>query len=159
LKRKESAVIGAIVIVALTGGTIYTWLTAVTLPVLTGLKASLQAWWGDGWRGAFPLAVGIGTLVTAVPAAAAMLLTISDPPLVLYALNSPFLQFGAVSGAALWFLRAAVAGVPRLPEDIEIELALAVVALEHTDPGTLSSVEQRYHHYMLTGESRPAHAT
>ena len=151
--------IAAIAIVALTGGGTYTWLTAVTLPVWQGMKASLHAWWGDGWRGAFPLAVGVGALVTAVPAAATMLLTMSAPALVLYMLNSPFLQLGVVSGAALWCVRASVAGVPRLPEDLEIALALAVVALEHPDAATLSSVERRYLHYMFPEESRPAHAT
>jgi hypothetical protein len=155
-RQKESTVIAVIAVVALTGGATYTWLTAVMLPVWQGLKTSLQAWWGDGWRGAFPLTIGVAALVTVVPAAAAMLLTMSDPGFVLSVAAGPFLAVGAVSGAVLWCARAALAGAPRLPVDVEITLALSVVALKHPDAATQSRVEQRYHHYMLSGEPRSA---
>jgi hypothetical protein len=40
-------------------------------------------------------------------------------------------------------------GVPRLSADLEMALALAVVALKTDEAATLSAVERRYGHYVL----------
>jgi hypothetical protein len=141
-------VIGPVVLTTCIGAISYLWLTAVTLPVSMGMRATSQAWWGDGWRSALPITLGIAALTAAIPSAAIVLLTMTAPSIV-YPLDAACLPLGLFSGAALWCGRAAVLGVPRLSADVEMALALAVVALKTDEVETLSAVERRYGQHVL----------
>jgi hypothetical protein len=113
-----------------------------------GLRATSQVWSGDGWRSALPITLGIAALTAAIPAAAIVLLTMTAPSTV-YVLDSPCLPVGLLTGAAVWCARAIALGVPRLSADVEMALALAVVALKTDEVATLSAVERRYGQYVL----------
>ena len=130
------------------GAISYIWLTVVALPVAMGLRATFQAWWGNGWRGALPITLGIAALTAAIPSAAIVLLTMTTPSVV-YLLDAPGLPLGLLSGTAVWCARATLLGVPRLSADVEMALALAVVALKTDEVATLSTVEKRYGQHVL----------
>lgn len=152
-----------IVIVTLIGVVTYLWLTTVALPVLSGLKSWVHASRGDGWRDALPLSLGIAGIATTVPTAAAILLSMWAPSVALHLIDSTWLTLGVQIGAGVWCARALVGGIPRLPVDLELALALAVVSLKTNDAARLSTAERLYHHYMLgTAGSRyggePLHA-
>ena len=144
----EIIVIGPVALTTCIGAISYLWLTAVTLPVSMGLRATSQVWWGDGWPSALPITLGIAALTAAIPTAAIVLLTMTDPAMV-YPLDAACLPLGLLTGAALWCARSAVLGVPRLSADVEMALALAVVALKSDEVATVSAVERRYGHYVL----------
>jgi hypothetical protein len=141
-------VIGPVALTTCIGAISYLWLTAVTLPVSMGLRATFRGWWGDGWRSALPITLGIAALTAAIPTAAIVLLTMTAPSMV-YPLDAACLPLGLLTGVAVWSTRAAALGVPRLSADLEMALALAVVALKTDEAATLSAVERRYGHYVL----------
>ena len=149
--------IEAVALTVAFGTATYVWLTATARPLLMGARATLRVWWGDGWRYALPLALGVTALATFVPVAALVLVTMSAPTLWLYVTDTPWLRLGALIGAGVWAARAAAAGAPRLPVDLEVALALAVVALTQDDGATLSRVERRDHQHMLTDPVEVAH--
>ena len=140
--------LGPVALTTCIGAISYLWLTAVTLPVSMGLRATFQGWWGDGWRSALPLTLGIAALTAAIPTAAIVLLTMTAPSMV-YLLDTACLPLGLLTGVTVWCTRAAAQGVPRLSADLEMALALAVVALKTDEVATLSAVERRYGHYVL----------
>ena len=145
----ETIVIGPVALTTCIGAISYLWLTAVTLPVSMGLRAtSHQVWSGDGWRSALPITLGIAALTAAIPTAAIVVLTTTAPSMV-YVLDSACLPVGLLIGAVVWCTRATALGVPRLSADVEMALALAVVALKTDEVATLSAVERRYGQYVL----------
>jgi hypothetical protein len=83
-----------------------------------------------------------------MPTAAIVLLTMTAPTTA-YVLDSACLPAGLLIGAAVWCMRAIALGVPRLSADVEMALALAVVALKTDEVATLSAVERRYGQYVL----------
>ena len=140
--------IGPVALTTFIGAVGYLWLTAVTLPVSMGLRATSQVGRGDRWRSALPITLGIAALTAAIPTAALVLFTMMSPSMV-YVLDAPCLPVGLLAGVAVWCARAATLGVPRLSAGFEMALALAVVALKTDDVATLSAVERRYGHYIL----------
>ena len=90
----EIIVIGPVVLTTCIGAISYLWLTAVTLPVSMGIRATFQ---GGGWRGALPITFGLAGLTAAIPTAAIVLLTMTDPSLV-YVLDTTGLRLGLVTG-------------------------------------------------------------
>ena len=148
----------ALAVVTLTGTATYVWLTTVARPLSCGVKSSFHPSHGEGWREALPLALGIAGIATAVPAAAAVLLTMWAPAMAPHVIDSTWLTLGAVIGGAVWCARAAAVGIPRMPADLELALALAAVSLTTGDAARLSRAERRYHHYMLPGPVEPPYA-
>jgi hypothetical protein len=151
----EIIVIGPVVLTTCIGAISYLWLTTVTLPVSMGIRATFQVWSGGGWRGALPITFGLAGLTAAIPTAAIVLLTMTDPSLV-YVLDATGLRLGLVTGCAVWCARAVALGVPRLSADVEVALALAVVALKTDEIATLSMVEKRYGEHVLRAPVRTA---
>ena len=150
--------LGPVIVTTLTGVVCYLWLTAVTLPIVNGARASRRAREGSGWSGGLPIALGIAALAAAIPAAALILFAMVAPGRIAYVVDTTALATGTVAGVAVWSTRAAVSGVPRLPADVEIAFALAVVALKSDDPTTLASVEASYGQHVLGAPLRPVHA-
>lgn len=150
--------LGPVTVTTLTGVVCYLWLTAVTLPIVSGMRATLRARGGSGWRGGLPIALGIAALTAAIPAAGLILSAIAAPARIAYVVDTTALAAGIVAGVAVWSARAAAFGVPRLPADVEIAFALAVVALRSDDPATLSSVERSYGQHVLGAPLRPVYA-
>lgn len=150
--------LGPVIVTTLTGVVCYLWLTAVALPIVNGVRATRRARKGSGWRGGLPIALGIAALAAAIPAAALMLFAMFAPGRIAYVVETTALAAGAVAGVAVWSARAAALGVPRLPADVEIAFALAVVALKSDDPATLSSVEASYGQHVLGAPLRPVYA-
>ena len=148
LQDVETIVIGPVALTTCIGAISYLWLTTVMLPLSMGLRATSQVWSGDGWRSALPITLGIAALTAAMPAAAIVLLTMTAP-LTVYVLDSACLPVGLLTGAAVWCARAIALGVPRLSADVEMALALAVVALKTDEVATLSAVVRRYGQYVL----------
>jgi hypothetical protein len=144
----EVIVIGPVALTTFIGAVGYLWLTAVTLPVSMGLRATSQVGRGDGWRSALPITLGIAALTAAIPTAALVLFTMMTPSMV-YVLDAACLPVGVLAGVAVWCARAATLGVPRLSADVEMALALAVVTLKTDEVATLSAVERRYGQYIL----------
>ena len=144
----ETIVIGPVALTTCIGAISYLWLTAVTLPVSMGLRATSQVWSGDGWRSALPITLGIAALTAAVPTAAIVLLTMTAPSMA-YVLDTACLPVGLLTGVAVWCTRAMALGVPRLSADVEMALALAVVALKTDEVATLSAVERQYGQFVL----------
>jgi hypothetical protein len=144
----EIIVIGPVALTTCIGAISYLWLTAVTLPVSMGLRATSQVWWGNGWRNALPITLGIAALTAAIPTAAIVLLSMTAPSMV-YLLDAACLPLGLLTGIGVWCARAVALGVPRLSADVEMALALAVVALKTDEVATLSAVERRYGQHVL----------
>jgi hypothetical protein len=127
----------------------YLWLTVATLPVSRGLRATLAARWGRGWRHALPLAVGVALMAAAIACAAAILIATCAPLVGVYFVDPVTLATGTLAGAMVWCARGALLGVPRLSADVEVALALAVVALRTDDPAVLFTVEREYVRHVL----------
>jgi hypothetical protein len=131
------------------GAVSYLWLTVVTRPLSQGLRATFHLWRGDGWRSALPITLGMALLAAAIPAAAFVLLTMSAPSVWTYLLDAAGLPLGLLAGGAVWCARAAAVGVPRVPPDVEMALALAVVALRSNDIAVISTAERQYGQHVL----------
>jgi hypothetical protein len=144
----ELIVIGPVALTTCIGAISYLWLTAVMLPLSMGLRATSQVWSGNGWRSALPITLGIAALTAAIPTAGIVILTMTVPSTA-YVLDSACLPVGLLIGATVWGARAIAVGVPRLSADVEMALALAVVALKTDEVATLSAVERRYGQYVL----------
>lgn len=149
--------LGPIAMTTVIGAVSYLWLTGVTLPLSMGLRATLQVWWGEGWRSALPVTLGMAVLAAAIPSAAFVLLTMSVPSVGMYLLDAAGLPLGLLAGVAVWCARAATFGVPRLSPDVEMALALAVVALKSDDVAVISTVERRYGQHVLRIPVRAAY--
>jgi hypothetical protein len=122
----------------------YLWMTASAGPVSQALRATLRSRRGSGWRYALPVAIGVAALAAVMVSAMTMLIVMSAPHAGELIADRGLLTTGALSGLAIWSLRAAALGAPRLSPDVEIALALAVVALKTDDAVLLSMVEREY---------------
>lgn len=111
---------------------------------------------GVGWPPAFALAVAMAVLAAAIPAAMCPLMTIAYPTAVMELPTSVAMPVGFLAGLTTWIGRATIFGMPRVSRDVEIALALAVVALTNDDPGILARIGRHYEHYILD-EPRLAH--
>ena len=131
------------------GAVSYLWLTVVTLPVSLGLRATFQVWRGEGSWSALPITLGMAVLAAAIPAAAFVLLTMSVPSVGTYLLDPAGGPVGLLAGVAVWCARGAAFGVPRVPPDVEMALALAVVALRSDDIAVISTAERQYGQHVL----------
>ncbi len=140
---------GSIALTTIVGAIGYLWLTAVTHPLVKGLHATRQDKWTDRWAAALPLTIAMAVVSAAVPAAVFVLLAMAAPSIDTYLPDLDGAPLGLIVAAALWVLRAIIFGIPRLPEDFEMALALGVVALRTDDPEVLSSVARRYERYIL----------
>lgn len=138
----------------------YLWLTVSALPITRALRATVHARRGSGWRYALPLALGVAMMTAAIACAAAIVTTILAPAIAPHLGDRITVVTGLLAGAVVWCARAAGLGAPRLSADLEIALALALVALKSDDPALLSMVERQYaHHVLLTpGSEYVTHA-
>ena len=102
------------------GTFLYLWLTAVTAPLVSGLRATLRAPGMGGWRSAIAAALGLTLSATMVPAALGILVAMWRPEDVLGVIQGPGLLAGATAGAMLYVVRAMALGLPRLPPRAEI---------------------------------------
>lgn len=126
------------------GAVSYLWLTVVTRPLSQGLRATFQV-----WPSALPITLGMALLAAAIPAAAFVLLTMGAPSVWTYLLDAAGLPLGLLAGVAVWCARVVTIGVPRVPPDIEMALALAVVALRSNDTAVISTAERQYGRHVL----------
>jgi hypothetical protein len=126
------------------GTAVYVWLCALVAPVFSASQqlirhvADARAW------GMLGLALGSALVWTLVPAAALFLLASLEPEAALAILQSASLDVAVLIGLIAWSIRATVFGVPRLDPDLEIAVALALVALVRDDGRTLGRVEKIY---------------
>jgi hypothetical protein len=148
------------------GTAVYVWLCAIVAPVFSASKqlirhvADARAW------GMLGLALGSALVWTLVPAAALFLLASLEPEAALAVLQSASLDVAVLTGLIAWSIRATGFGVPRLDPDLEIAVALALVALVRDDGRTLGRVEQIYRDLVIAqamtsggGRSRSHYAT
>jgi hypothetical protein len=131
------------------GTFLYLWLTAVTAPLVSGLRATFRAPGMGGWRSAIAAALGLTLSATMVPAALGILVAMWRPEDVLGVIQGPGLLAGATAGAMLYVVRAMALGLPRLPPRAEILLASA---LESWAPAErMQGFEGRYRHHVIDG--------
>src|SRR5262249_53546991 len=95
-----------------------------------------------------PLTTAMAVLAAAIPAAGYTLGMMAYPA-ALTALPEWAVPFGLMAGICTWIAGALVFGIPRASPDVEVALALAVVALRNDDPGILSRIERQYERYIL----------
>ena len=132
------------------GGVVYVWLCAVVAPAVSALKAFAgRAASGKRWA-ALGLTMGSAFVWTAVPAAAIFLFMMCEPRAGLALVYSPTHEMAMVTAAVLWFLRSAALGLPRLAENLEIAVVVAVVALVRDDPEVLGKTEALYRELVIT---------
>ena len=139
------------------GAISYLWLTVVALPLSRGLRATFRVGRGEKWRSGLPITLGMAVLAAAIPAAAFVLLTMSVPSEGAYLIDAAGLPLGMLAGVAVWCARAAAFGVPRVPPDVEMALALAVVSLRSDDVGVISTAEREYGQHVLDMPVRPVY--
>jgi hypothetical protein len=93
----------------------------------------------------------MAVLAAAIPAAMCALMTIAYPAAVMELPTWVAMPVGCLGGLMTWIGRATIFGMPRVSRDVEIALALAVVALKNDDPGILARIERQYERYILDG--------
>ena len=133
----------------------YTWLCAITSPVVR----SMQSLWlggrqADAWR-ALALAAGGALLWTVIGAGAILLFMMLEPRVGLALVGSVAWLPGFLLGGLAWSLQAfATSRVPRVGDDFEVATALALTALAEDDPRTLARVEHLYRAHALAHPAR-----
>jgi hypothetical protein len=149
----------AIAVSTAIGTMTYLWMTVSASPVSQGLRATLRTR-VDGWRCALPLAMAVSVIAALVVLALVMLVVMYAPHTGALIGDRALLATGSVAGLIVWCGRAAVFGAPRLSRDVEIALALAVVALKADDARLLSMVEREYARHIVNGgaDSHGPHA-
>jgi len=141
--------VGPVTLTTLIGAISYVWLTVATHPLWKGLRTTLQTRAGDGWAAGFPLTAAMAALSAAIPVTASALIAMAYPRVAAELPTWVGLPVGFLAGLVTWIGRAAIFGMPRVSPDVEVALALAVVALRNDDPGILSRVERQYERYIL----------
>jgi hypothetical protein len=136
------------------GAAFYVWLTVSTRPITCAVRATAR-WRGrHGWRYALPLAIGMSAITAAAAFASAVVIAMCAPPMGALLADPAILIVGASSGLLVWSARAAALGAPRLSQDVEMALVLAVVALKSDDAALLSTVEREYTRHVLNPDDR-----
>jgi hypothetical protein len=107
-----------------------------------------------GWRYALPLAIGVSAITAAAAFACAVVIAMCAPHAGVLLADPGLLIVGASSGLLVWSARAAALGAPRLSPDVEMALALAVIALKSDDAALLSTVEREYTRNVLDPDER-----
>jgi hypothetical protein len=138
----------AVAIATASGTVSYLWMTASALPLTRAFRATCRNG-RHGWRYALPLAVGGSVMAALAVSALVVLIVMSQPQLGASFGDRAILATGSLTGLALWCVRSAALGVPRLGHDIEMALALAVVALRTDDAELLSRVEHEYARHVV----------
>ena len=149
--------LGPIALTTLMGAISYMWLTVVGHPLWRGLRATLQTRSGGGWAAGLPLTGAMAVLAAAIPAAACTLMTMVYPSAAAALPDWAGMPFGLLVGLFTWLARTVLFGIPRASPDVELALALAVVALKNDDPGNLSRIEGQYERFILRGHQTPAY--
>jgi hypothetical protein len=144
------AAVGAATIV---GAGTYVWLTVSAIPIARGLRATLRSRWGHGWRYALPVAIGVSAIAAAIAVALAIVIAMCAPHTAVLFGDPVLLAIGSFAGLIVWCARAAALGPPRLGPDLEVALALAVVALKSDDATLLSTVEREYGRHVLSADA------
>jgi hypothetical protein len=146
--------IAAIAMTTLTGAVSYLWLTASTLPITHGLRATLRSRCGHGWRYALPLATGVSGMTAAIALAVAIVMSMFSPYVGTLLGDPALMTIGSAAGLLAWCARTAALGAPRLSPDVELALVLAILALKSDDATLLSTVEREYsRHVIRSGDS------
>ena len=134
------------------GTLLYVWLSAVTAPLVSGVRASLRAVRGVGWARALPAALGLIFSVTIVPAALLFVMGMWRPDGAIAILDGSGVAAGATAGAMLYVVRSMALGMPRLSPRVEVVLASALESWAPDDQ--LQAFEDRYRQHVIAG-ARP----
>jgi len=147
--------IAAIAMTTLIGAVSYLWLTVSTRPISRGLRATRRTRWGHGWRYALSLTIGVSAIAAAMASALAIVIAMFSPDAGALLGDPVMLTTGIFAAMIMWCARAAAFGAPRFSQDVEVALALAVVALRTDDAALLAKVEREYARHVLCGDGDP----
>jgi hypothetical protein len=150
--------VGPIALTTLMGAISYMWLTVVGHPLWRGLRATLRTRTGGGWAAGLPLTAAMACLAAAIPTAACTLMAMAYPAAAAALPEWAGIPVGLVAGVSTWIARVVMFGMPRASPDVEVALALAVIALKSDDPGMLSRIEGQYERFILNERRTPGYA-
>lgn len=141
-----------IAVVTAAGLAAYVWLTIAGAPIAAAIGYSRRTGRGGGWSGAWPAALANTVFVSAIPAAALVLLMLAAPDASRALLTGPELFLGLKIGGILWAGRAAAFGIPHVSPQRETAIATAAAALRNPDAAALAMFERKYQQHMLRVE-------